>query len=190
MRKLLFVVLLLAGQLVAAGQIKDTIVEGIVKEATENSQLEMLGHELFDKIGPRLVGSPQMKQANDWAVKKYEGWGISARNEQWGEWRGWERGSSHIDMIYPRVKTLEGTQLAWSPSTGGKVVIGEIILLPDVADSLAFQISLISSSRPGQFLFRIFSVSPWFPGWAEPHEGFHVGLADDFQFLQFGENGK
>ncbi len=139
MRKLLFVILILAGQLRAVAQIKDPIVESIVKEATENSQLEMLGHELFDKIGPRLVGSPQMKRANDWAVEKYNGWGITARNEKWGEWRGWERGASHIDMIYPRVKTLEGMQLAWSPSTGGKAVIGEIIVLPDMADSLAFQ---------------------------------------------------
>src|SRR5262245_2890095 len=43
------------------------IVNKIVKEANDNSQLEKLAHELFDRIGPRLVGTPQMKQANDWA---------------------------------------------------------------------------------------------------------------------------
>ncbi len=47
----------------------DAVIENIVKEANENSQLEQLGHELMDVIGPRLVGTPQMKQANDWAVK-------------------------------------------------------------------------------------------------------------------------
>ncbi|RYF77626.1 MAG: M28 family peptidase, partial [Chitinophagaceae bacterium] len=115
------------------------IVAAIVKEATNNSQLQPLAHQLIDVIGPRLVGTPQMQQAHDWAVKTYAGWGIAARNEKWGEWRGWERGVTHIDMISPRVRTLEGTQLAWSPSTNGKTVTAETIIIPDVADSLAFQ---------------------------------------------------
>ena len=36
-------------------------VDKIIEEAIENSQLENLAHELFDLIGPRLVGTPQMK---------------------------------------------------------------------------------------------------------------------------------
>ena len=52
-------------------QEKDPIIEGIIKEANDNSQLERLAHELLDVIGPRLVGTPQMKQANDWAVATY-----------------------------------------------------------------------------------------------------------------------
>src|SRR5882757_7189361 len=119
-------------------QIKDPIVDAIVKEANENSQLEKLGRELIDGIGPRLVGTPQMKQAHEWAIKKYSDWGITARNEKWGEWRGWERGVSHIDMISPRVRSLEGTQLAWSPGMGKKTVTAEVIILPDLADSAAF----------------------------------------------------
>lgn len=122
-----------------AQSIKDPIVDAIVKEATENSQLEKLAHELMDGIGPRLVGSPKMKQANDWAVAKYTAWGIPARNEKWGEWRGWDRGITHVDMISPWVKSLEGMQLAWSPSTNGKTVTGETIVLADAADSIAFQ---------------------------------------------------
>lgn len=119
--------------------IKDATVDAIVKEGTENSQLEKLAHELMDGIGPRLVGSPKMKQANDWAVVKYTAWGISARNEKWGEWRGWDRGITHVDMISPWVKSLEGMQLAWSPSTNGKTVTGETIVLADAADSISFQ---------------------------------------------------
>lgn len=117
----------------------DPLVEAIVKEVNEHSQLEKLGHELLDIVGPRLVGTPQMDHAHDWAVKKYAEWGIAARNEQFGEWRGWERGISHIDMVYPRVKTLYGTQLAWSPTTNGEAVEGEVIVLADVADSIAFK---------------------------------------------------
>jgi carboxypeptidase Q len=141
MRKIsgyLLVVTLLLGSNSFA-QRNDAIVDGIVKEATENSQLEKLAHELLDVIGPRLVGSPQMQQANEWAVAKYKSWNIAAKNEKWGEWRGWERGASHIDMVSPRVKSLEGMQLAWSPGTGGKTVTADVVIVPDLADSLAFQ---------------------------------------------------
>lgn len=131
------VALLLSAGTATAQQ--SAVIDQIVKEGTENSQLEKLAHELIDGIGPRLVGTPQMQQANDWAVAKYKGWGIAARNEKWGEWRGWERGISHIDMVYPRVRSLEGTQLAWSPGMGNQTVTAETIILPDLADSAAFK---------------------------------------------------
>ncbi|WP_290708551.1 hypothetical protein [Flavihumibacter sp. CACIAM 22H1] len=115
------------------------IIAAIVKEANEHSELETIAHQLTDGIGPRLVGTPQMKKAADWAIAKYKEWGIQARIENWGEWRGWERGITHIDLVSPRVKSLEGMQLAWSPSTKGKTVTGETIILADQPDSLSFQ---------------------------------------------------
>lgn len=132
---LLTITLITQGILFA--QDKNPVIEGIIKEATENSNLERLAHELLDVVGPRLVGTPQMQKANEWAVAQYAKWGISAVNEQWGEWRGWERGITHIDMIYPRAQTLDGTQLAWSPSTGKNGVTAEAIVLPVVSDSIA-----------------------------------------------------
>jgi carboxypeptidase Q len=122
----------------ASAQTKDPVVDNIVKEETENSQLVPLAQQLFDGIGPRLVGTPQMEKAGQWALEKYKGWGITARYEKWGDWRGWERGVSHIDMVTPRVKSLEGTQLAWSPGMK-KAVTAETIILPEFADSIAFQ---------------------------------------------------
>ncbi|MEO7311317.1 MAG: M20/M25/M40 family metallo-hydrolase [Chitinophagaceae bacterium] len=121
-------------------QPKDSLlIAAIVKEANEHSQLEIMANELLNGIGPRLIGSPKMQQANDWAVAKYESWGVEARNEKWGSWRGWERGISHIDMISPWVKSLEGTQLSFCPNTGGKPIIAELIILADLADSAAFR---------------------------------------------------
>ncbi len=136
--KLAIAILLCFGSHLQA-QPKNHVIDNIIKEATENSQLEVLAHELLDVIGPRLVGTPQMKQANDWAVSKYQSWGIDAKNEQWGEWKSWERGISHIDMVSPRVQTLDGMQLAWNPSTGPKGVTAEVIALPMVKDSMEFQ---------------------------------------------------
>ena len=120
-------------------QEKNKIIDEIVKEVYENSQLESLGHELMDDIGPRLVGTPQMQQAHDWAVAKYKSWGIHAENQKWGEWKGWERGITHIDMVHPRVQTLAGTQLAWNPGTSTKGVTAELVVLPQVKNAAEFQ---------------------------------------------------
>lgn len=121
------------------GQGTPSMVQQIVAEANDHSQLERLAHELTDVIGPRLVGTPQMKAAHDWAVQQFADWGINARNEQWGEWRGWERGICHIDLVAPRVVTLYGRQLAWSPSTNEAGITAGIVIVPDLEDSLAFQ---------------------------------------------------
>lgn len=114
------------------------VVDQIIKEANENSMLEQLAYEVLDKNGPRLVGTPQMQNAHEWAVNKYNSWGIDARNEQWGEWKGWERGITHVDLIEPRVKTLEAMQLAWSPSSNG-IVDAEVTMIPDVQNEAEFK---------------------------------------------------
>lgn len=117
----------------------DPIITQIVNEANTNSQLENLAFELLDVVGPRLVGTPGMTRANDWTIEKFESWGIPAKKQKFGEWRGWERGIAHIDMVYPRIKTLAGTQLAWSPSTKGKTITAEVIPLGNFKDSIEFR---------------------------------------------------
>jgi carboxypeptidase Q len=117
----------------------DPVIQRIWHEAKDSSQLPLLAHQLFDVIGPRLVGTPQMMAANNWVAEKYRSWGIEAKNEQYGTWRGWERGVSHIDLLEPRVRTLEGTMLAWCPSTKRGGVTAGLIVLGDTPDSLAFQ---------------------------------------------------
>jgi len=117
----------------------DQVIKDIIKEANENSQLENLAHELMDVVGPRLVGTPQMKNAHDWAVNKYTGWDISAENQQWGEWRGWERGITHVDMVEPRVVSLSAMQLAWSPNGPKKgIKNAEVVGFPTFDNKQAY----------------------------------------------------
>lgn len=111
-------------------QTKEQIIKSIMDETYQNSELENLAFELMDGIGPRLVGSPKMQQAHDWAVNKFENWGIIAKNEQWGVWKSWERGPASVEMIAPYTKSLEGTQLAFSPSTSTKGLTAEVIMMP------------------------------------------------------------
>lgn len=152
-----FVLFIMASTAIMA-QSKNKIIQDFIKEANENSQLERLGHELLDVVGPRLVGTPQMEHASKWAINQYKKWGIEARQENYGTWRGWERGITHIDMISPRVQSLDGMQLAWSPGTSRKGISAEVVVLPsNIADANAFKkwlpsvkgkIVLISMNQP------------------------------------------
>ncbi len=119
--------------------VDDPVLRNIWHEAMDSSRLELLGHQLLDVIGPRLTGSPQMEQAHEWAVRTYAAWGIEAKKEPWGRWRRWERGITHVDLLEPRVRSLEATMLAWSPATKKNGITAELVILPDVDDSLAFQ---------------------------------------------------
>lgn len=144
-----FYLLILSVAMVSA-QSKQEMIDKIVNEVNNNSQLEQLAHELLDVVGPRLVGTPQMENAHSWAVNKYDKWGIPARNEEWGKWKGWERGITHVDLISPRIQSLEARQLAWSPSTGRKGVTAEVVILPMAKDSMDF-INKIKSVK-GKFV--------------------------------------
>ena len=114
----------------------DPILRRIWTLGMDSSQIYRLGQVLTDSVGPRLTGTPGQKAAHDWAVAQYGRWGIPARNEQYGTWRGWRRGPTHIDLVAPRVRTLEGTMLAWSAGTRGNVE-GAVITLPQLAVSAA-----------------------------------------------------
>tara|TARA_R110000850_G_scaffold80862_1_gene173494 strand:+ start:35776 stop:37326 length:1551 start_codon:yes stop_codon:yes gene_type:complete len=117
----------------------ETFINNVIKEIEENSQVEKLAFELVDGIGPRLVGSSQMQEAHDWAVAKFNSWGIPAENQQFGTWRGWDRGITHIDLVYPRTKSLSGMQLAWSAPTPKKGITAEVVILPEtIEDSISF----------------------------------------------------
>jgi hypothetical protein len=104
----------------------------------DSSRTMELSSTLFDSLGPRLQGAPDTKRAQDWLVRIYASWGIDARNEQYGTWRGWRRGVSHVDLVAPRVRTLEATMVGYSPGTGGRDVTAGTIILPRFADSSEF----------------------------------------------------
>ncbi len=82
---------------------EDPVIKAIWEQGMEEeSQIERLAQVLLDSIGPRLSGSPGQRSAIDWAVQMYEDWGVPVRREQYGTWRGWDRGYTHIDLIEPR----------------------------------------------------------------------------------------
>jgi carboxypeptidase Q len=107
----------------------DSVLRRIWAEGNERSQLVPLAQALLDSIGPRLTGTPGIRAGNDWLVERYRAWGIAARNERYGSWQAWRRGPTHVDLVQPRLRSLEATMLAWSPGTAGPVT-GPVVALP------------------------------------------------------------
>ncbi len=117
----------------------DPVLQQMWEEGMDRSETYPLAQELFDLVGPRLTASPGHEAGNDWLVDKYASWGIDAKKEQYGTWMRWQRGRTHVDLVEPRVRTLEATLLAWSPGTGGQPIRGEVVIIPEVASLAEFE---------------------------------------------------
>ena len=77
---------------------------------------------LTDVYGPRLSGSPQMQQASEWVMKKFNEWGLSGvKQERWSLGKGWSLVRFSAHLIEPSVQPIIGLPHEWSSSTKGTV---------------------------------------------------------------------
>jgi carboxypeptidase Q len=92
----------------------------ILKEIHEHSEaMENLEH-LSDAIGARLTGSPQLKQANEWAAEMFRKYGLTnVHLEPWTIAHSWTRGTAHARILKPAEHPLTIAAAGWSPGTGG-----------------------------------------------------------------------
>lgn len=112
--------------------VNDPVIKAIWAEGMDRSQIYTLAQTLSDSIGPRLPGSPGFDAAAEWILDTYRSWGIPGRTEEYGTWRAWERGITHVDLLEPRVRALDGMMQAWSPGTDGPVT-GPVVALPELS---------------------------------------------------------
>ena len=91
-------------------------------EGFHRSQVMDTLFHLTDVIGPRLTGSPQLKEANDWTRQRFESWGLSnAHLEGYPFGRGWSFSACEVRMVSPRETPLLALPRAWTPATSGPV---------------------------------------------------------------------
>ena len=110
------------------------LLNRIRKEAMDRSQILKTMHMLTDVYGPRLTGSPNHKNAAEWAIKQMTAWGLkNGHLEPWDFGHpGWlnERLTAHI--ISPVKDPLVCEVLAWTPSTRGTVQAKAVqVVLPE-----------------------------------------------------------
>jgi Zn-dependent M28 family amino/carboxypeptidase len=100
-----------------------TMQTRIRQEGFHNSKVMETAGGLTDQIGARLTGSPNMKRANEWTMKRLQDFGLSnAHLESWGPFgRGWSYESSNVRLVSPDVAELAALPLAWTPGTNGPI---------------------------------------------------------------------
>ncbi|MCZ6672111.1 MAG: M20/M25/M40 family metallo-hydrolase [Verrucomicrobia bacterium] len=98
------------------------MVNRIREHGFYNSQVMDTLQYLSDVIGPRLSGSPQLKEANEWTRDQLVDWGLeNGHLEGFDFGRGWSYQSASIDLISPRQTSFHGIPVAWTPATKGTI---------------------------------------------------------------------
>ncbi|HYE47555.1 MAG TPA: M28 family peptidase [Caulobacter sp.] len=92
---------------------------------------------LTTDIGPRLVGSPGMARAKDWAVKTFEELGFTNIKVEEFPKPSWTRGAESASIVAPYSWPLAMIGLGGSVPTPAKGIEAEIVVFPAYADLLA-----------------------------------------------------
>jgi hypothetical protein len=113
----------------------------IKEEGLQRSKVMEIESYLTDVYGPRLTGSPNMKEAADWATKTMKDWGLAnVHLESWPFGRGWQNQLFVATAMTPRAYPLIGYPKAWTPGTNGLVTGDAVIaVINDEKDFAAFR---------------------------------------------------
>jgi carboxypeptidase Q len=91
-------------------------------EGLHRSQVLATVGYLCDRIGQRLTGSPELKEANAWTRDRLAAWGLSnAHLESWEFGRGWSFSRAVVTLVAPRQVQLAALPKAWTAGTQGEV---------------------------------------------------------------------
>ncbi len=97
-------------------------------EATTRSQIMETASYLTDVYGPRLTGSPTIRQAADWTMNKMRSWGLSSVHlETYPFGRGWQNQRFVAMVTSPQSFPLIGFPKAWTPGTNGPITADAVL---------------------------------------------------------------
>src|SRR5262245_37071632 len=124
----LLVGLPLSAQLAVSEKVDLDAVYKIKDEGLQRSKVMEIESYLTDVYGPRLTGSPNIKEAADWAQKTMKEWGLAnVKTESWPFGRGWQNQRFVASAVTPRAYPLIAYPKAWTPGTNGPVT-GEAVI--------------------------------------------------------------
>ncbi len=111
----------------------------IREEGFSHSHIMEYASALFDDIGSRLTGSPNLAKANAWTRDQLTAMGCAnAHLESWGDFgMGWRQISTSIDMVTPDTAVFIGQATPWSPPTPGSLT-AEVIAVPSLKEEKDF----------------------------------------------------
>ncbi len=113
---------LASASLAAQEPVDRAMIDRIIAEGTDHSQVLASFNYLSNVIGPRLTGSPAAKRAVDWTTDRMRAFGLSnVHQETWDFGRGWTLEGLTLEMTAPRYFPIVGYPEAWTPSTRGAI---------------------------------------------------------------------
>jgi carboxypeptidase Q len=112
-------VLLAAAVAILGARQEASVVDKIIDEGRNRSEVQDILFHLTNGIGPRLTSSDRLTRACGWARHKFESWGLkNCRLEQWGTFDvGFNRGPATGKMIAPEELDLMFATNTWTPGT-------------------------------------------------------------------------
>ena len=142
MKKMLLFSLLTAGislSLAAQEVVDPAAVQKIREEGLNHSQVMKTAFYLTDVAGPRLSGSPGLKNAQNWAVKQLQSYGlVNAKLEPWGKFgKGWQVNKNYAAITVPYYHAIIAIPKAWTSSTKGAIKSDVVLLKVDTVTDLA-----------------------------------------------------
>jgi carboxypeptidase Q len=100
----------------------------IKEEGLQHSKVMEIESYLTDIYGPRLTGSPNIKEAAEWTQKTMNEWGLAnVKLETFPFGRGWQNQRFVAHALTPRAYPIIAYPKAWTPGTKGPVT-GEAVM--------------------------------------------------------------
>jgi hypothetical protein len=110
----------------------------IKEEGFQRSKVMEIESYLTDVYGPRLAGSPNYREAADWAQKTMRDWGLTnVHTESFPFGRGWQNQKFVAHALTPRAYPIVGMSKAWTPGTKGLVTGPAVIAVINTDGDMA-----------------------------------------------------
>lgn len=131
--------------------------QNMLTEIAQNNQLMLNLEEMCDGIGPRLTGSQQLRQAQQWAMEKLKTYGaVNVHEEAYELGKAWTRGVARVRLLNANGMQLDVQQQAWSESSPRKM-FAEVVVM-NVKSLEEFK--KIASSLSGKIVLAISTPKP------------------------------
>ena len=115
---------------------------------------------LSEGFGPRATGTPGYQAAADWAMKKFNEWGLkNVHVERFPFGQGWSIDRFSVHLLTPQPAVLIGQPRWYSPSTKGTITSDVVHVkasteadLAKYKGQLAGKIVILQAARPVRML--------------------------------------
>jgi Zn-dependent M28 family amino/carboxypeptidase len=121
-----------------AAQAQDAkTAEALSQKALRDYTAWDITEDLTTNIGPRLVGSPNMEKAKDWAVAKFKALGFTnVKVEEFAK-PSWTRGPESVELVAPYAMKLGAVGLGRTVSTPAGGIEAEVVVFKTYAEMMA-----------------------------------------------------